>query len=70
MVKKNEKLVLKCEAAVATRRYLKYKLPGELFEDEEPVVLFSGRHVYLHKGDGGDGVKQIVIMLGSEEVAE
>ena len=70
MVKKVKKLELKCVAVHETRRYRKYKLPSELFDDEEPVVLFSGRHVYLHKGNEGDGVKQVVIVLGSEEVAE
>lgn len=65
MVKKNGKLVLECIATPETKRYLKYRLPDELFEDEEPVVLFASKHIYLHKGDEGEGVKQIVLMLGS-----
>lgn len=70
MESKNGKLVLKCEVTTPTKRYLKYRMPPELFEDEEPLVMFSGRHVYLNKGAEGDGVKQVVIMLGSKEVAE
>jgi len=67
MVKQNEKIVLECKAVPATKRYLKYRLPDELFEDEEPDVMFSGKHVYVRKGDEGDKVKQVVVVLQSGE---
>ena len=67
MVKENGRLMLECKEVHETKRYRKYKFPEELFEDEERVVMFSGKHVYLHKGDDGDGVKEVVIVLGSEE---
>lgn len=67
MVKQNEKIVLECKAVPATKRYLKYRLPDELFEDEEPDVLFSRKHVYVRKGDEGDKVKQVVVVLQSGE---
>ena len=62
------KIVLECAAVNETKRYLKYRLPAELFEDEEPEVLFSGRHIYLLKGNENATVKQVVIVLkaGSE----
>lgn len=60
------KIVLKCEAVPVTRGYLKYRLPGEVFEDEEPDVLFSGRHIHVRKGDDNKAVKEIVVEL--EEV--
>jgi hypothetical protein len=67
MVKKAEQIVLKLVAVVATRRYLKYRLPDELFEDEEPVLLLSGRHVYVHKNREGGEVQQIVLVLPKKE---
>ena len=66
MENRNGKLVLKCKATTPTKRYLKYSMPPELFEDEEPFVMFSGRHVYLNKGAEGDVVKRVVIELDSE----
>jgi len=63
VIKKSEEIALKCKAVQETKRYMKYKLPDELFEDEEPVVLFSGKHIYVHKGDKTDSVKQIVLSL-------
>lgn len=65
MEAKAGKIVLKCEAVNATKRYLKYRLPGELFDDEEPIALFSGRHIYVLKGEGDDdkSVKEVVIQL-------
>ena len=68
LVKKGGKLVLSCTSVPATKRYFKYRLPDELFEDEEPVVLLSGKHIYLHKGDEGNGIKKIEIILESEEI--
>ena len=67
MVKKGKELELECVAVHETKRYRKYKLPSELFDDEEAVVLFSGKHIYVHKGDEGEGVEQIVIVLCSTE---
>lgn len=63
MIKKDGKLVLECEGVVQTKRYMKFRLPEELFEDEESVVLFSGRYVYLHKGDDGEGIEEVVMRL-------
>lgn len=70
MIRKNGKMILECKAVNETKRYLKYKLPVELFEDEEPEVLFSGRHVYLLKGDDNASVKQVVIMLKAASEAK
>ena len=61
MVKQKVEIVLKCVAVQETKRYVKYRLPDELFEDEEPAVLFSGRHIYILKGDENAGVKQVVL---------
>jgi hypothetical protein len=69
MVKKldgKERKVLECVAVVPTKRYLKYKLPESLFEDEEPEVLFSTRHVYVLKAEAGDKVREIVLVLPGE----
>lgn len=54
-------LELVCSAVQETMRYRKYKLPEELFEDEEPVVMFSGKHIYVLKGEEAEKVKRIVV---------
>lgn len=66
MEAKDGKVVLKCVGVHETKRYLKYELPGELFVDEEPIVLFSSRHIYWLKDDDASGVKEIKIMLGGK----
>lgn len=67
MVKTKGKVVLECKAVPETKRYLKYRLPDELFEDEEPIILLSGKHVYLLKNDDVASVKKIEVVLGSPE---
>lgn len=61
VAKNGEVLELRCEVLADTKRYRKFKLPVELWEDEEPVVLFSGRHMYLLKGEENQGVKKVVV---------
>ena len=65
MVKNDKEVVLKCVGVQPTKRYLKYKLPAELFDDEEPEFLFSGRHIYVLKsGENGD-CERVVFDLNS-----
>ncbi|HUW46866.1 MAG TPA: hypothetical protein VMW50_13890 [Dehalococcoidia bacterium] len=65
---KDGMLTLLCASPIETKRYVKYRLPAELSDDEEPVVLFAGKHVYLHKvSDGGDVITKIVLNFTDKE---
>jgi hypothetical protein len=61
MEKRDKKMVFSCALVGMTKKYMKYQLPEEVRDFENGVVLFSGKSIYVGKGES---VEEIELVLG------